>query len=85
MSLATNIQTILAADDELMDLLTGGVQAAVEVSRELTPGAFDANQELLPCALVKATTEIKAGPHRNSVQTTLSVFLYQRADVRPAA
>jgi hypothetical protein len=79
MSLEADIQAILEADGDLMELLTGGVQDAVEISRELTPGAFDTNQELLPCALVKSGTEIARENKIRAVQTSLNIFLYQRS------
>ena len=63
-----------------MDLLTGGVHNDVEeISRQNTPTAFDANQELMPCVLIKFGTEtrLRSGIP-NSVQTPLTIYFYQR-------
>ena len=70
MSLATDLEPVLEADNELMDSLTGSMQVAVKIDA----GAFNADQRC-PCALVKSTTEIEGRVHRGSIQTTLSVLL----------
>ncbi|NCC94115.1 MAG: hypothetical protein EOM10_12675 [Opitutae bacterium] len=73
--------TLLKADATLMALLTGGVYDAslVEViSRDRTAGAFDANKELLPCALVQATNRQVVPTFRRADQLGLTVYCYQR-------
>jgi hypothetical protein len=80
MSLADDIRTVLIADDDLMDVLTGGVYTGVEeVSRQNTSGAFDATtKEIKPCALVKLGTEFKLGDTRRGVRTPITIYFYER-------
>lgn len=83
MSLASDVKTVMTADATLMALLTGGVYVGVEeVSRQNTAGAFDANRELKPCALIKLGVETQRGPFRAalSVQTPITIYFYQRND-----
>lgn len=79
MSIATDIEAVLEADATLMALLTGGVHTGVkEIDRTATPSAFDANKELLPCALIKTGTEMPRGPYKRSTQTSVHIYFYQR-------
>lgn len=80
MSVSDSIRTVLEADTALMALLTGGVFDDVEeISRQNTPGAFDATtKEIKPCALIKLGVETKAGPHARSVRTPVRIYFYQR-------
>ena len=79
MTVADDIKTILTADATLMALLTGGVHTGMqEISRQDTPSAFDANMEILPCALIKIGTEIPRGPYMRSTQTVIHIYFYQR-------
>lgn len=80
MSLSDSIKTALQANTALMAVLTGGVFNDVEeISRVNTPGAFDANKEILPCALIKygTDTRLKSGL-ANSVNSPLTIYFYQR-------
>lgn len=82
MSLSDEIKTVLEDDTALMALLTGGVHNDVEeISYQNTPSAFDANRELMPCALIKFGTEtrLRSGIP-NSMQTPLTLYFYQRDD-----
>jgi hypothetical protein len=80
MSLSDDIKTALQADASLVALLTGGIFNDVEeISRQLTPGAFDSNQELKPCALIKYGTELKSGPYERSVNSPVILYFYQRS------
>lgn len=82
MTFIDEVKEVLEDDGDLMTLLTGGFYSGSqvrEISRQNTPAAFDANQEILPCLLVVEETEFKHGPYRRSMQTTFSVFFYQRA------
>lgn len=82
MTLETDFKDVMEDDNDLMELLSGGVYEAIEVgeiSRQLTPGAFDANKELQPCALVKLGTEIPRGPYDTSVQTPVQIFFYEKS------
>jgi hypothetical protein len=71
----------LKADTTLMALLTGGVYDAslVEViSRDRTAAAFDANRELLPCALVQANQRQSQAGFRGVNVLGLTIYCYQR-------
>jgi hypothetical protein len=78
-----SIHTVLAADSTLLGYLTGGVHNAGtvgEISRQNTPAAYDANLELLPCALVKGEVDTPAiGPYDDASSTYVVVIFYQRA------
>ena len=80
MSFATDIKTALAANAPLMVVLTGGVYADVEeINRQLTPGAFDSNKEIKPCALIKLGTEYKLTDTRRGVRTPITIYFYERS------
>ena len=80
MSLSDDIRAALEDDDALMALLTGGIFNDVEeINRINTPGAFDSNKEIKPCALVKIGTELPRGPYERSVQTPVIIYFYQRS------
>lgn len=80
MTLSTEIKTVLEANTPLMALLTGGVFADVEeISQQKTPGAYDSNKEIKPCALIKVPNEVPAGPYQTSVRTTFVIYVYQRS------
>jgi hypothetical protein len=73
------VRALLANDATLAVLLTGGVWAATEISRQNTPGAFDANGELMPCALVKLESEGPSGPFVTSSRLFVLVMFYERS------
>jgi hypothetical protein len=78
MSLSDDVKTALEDDDELMAILTGGIHNGVEeISKQNTPSAFDANGEIMPCALIKVPIEIPTGPFARSVRTSFVIYLYQ--------
>jgi len=79
MSLSSAIVGILESDYALSAILSGGVHDAAEISRQLTPGAFDANGEILPCALVKTGNENDLAHVVSAVQTPLVIYFYQRS------
>lgn len=87
----TAICDLLTADATLTSILTGGVHNGTdvqEISRQNTPTAFDANQELKPCVLVKAETQTPWGPNRDSARLYVQLFFYQRfgyAEIEQAA
>lgn len=65
----------------VMALLTGGVHSGAvvqEISRQNTPTAFDANRELLPCALVQYENATPVGPLRTSLVLYIVIYFYQR-------
>lgn len=81
MTLETDFKDLMEADDDLMELLPGGIYEAIqvgEISRQSTPEAFDENQEIQPCAFIRMGTETKRGPYPNSVQTPVSIYMYER-------
>jgi hypothetical protein len=74
------VHAILAADATLAALLPGGVWTGIpEITRQLAPGAFDANSELLACALVNSGGERDAGPRRIAGAQLVAVWVYDRA------
>jgi len=72
------VKTALQGDATLAGVLTGGVWSGTEISRVETAGAFDANAEILPCALVREETDTPWGPMPTSSRLYLVVYLYQR-------
>jgi hypothetical protein len=79
MSLASDIKIALESNDDLMDILTGGVHCDVEeLSRQNTPGAFDSNGEIQPSALVKLGVEIPTGPFVRAAQCPVIIYFYDR-------
>lgn len=78
MSMRETVKTALENDATLAGVLTGGVWSETEISRVETAGAFDANGEVLPCALVREETETPWGPLPTSSRLYLAIYLYQR-------
>lgn len=68
----------LTGDATLMALLTGGAYGGVEISRQFTPLAFDANNEVLPCALVKVESDAHVWPYWTGSRVFVLVLFYQR-------
>jgi len=87
MTVQADIVTVLQASAPLLAVLTGGVYAqddVGEISRQATSNAFDANDELKPCALVAEGTELRRGgiDHLGigtSVQTPVNIYFYERS------
>jgi hypothetical protein len=77
------IAGVLQGDATLAGTLTGGVYAGTEISRQLTPGAFDGSGEIKPCALVRVENDVQHGPYTGgttlSARTYVVVYAYQRA------
>ena len=63
----------------MMATLTGGVHTKAEISRQETAGAFDANGEIEPCALLKIESVGPVGPYTHSARMFLAVYLYERS------
>jgi len=73
------LRDFLAADTTtLMATLTGGLYTATEISRQLTPSAFDANDEIKPCALLTLEAEDPVGPFATSSRLFVLVYFYER-------
>lgn len=72
------IKAVLEGDGTLAGLLTGGVWAGTEISRQLTAGAFDDDGEVLPCALVRLETGTPWGPYPSSGRLYVVVMFYER-------
>ncbi len=80
MSMQDTIKAELEKDATLTGLLTGGIwTGASEISRTETPGAFDGNKEILPCALVREETETPYGPVKSGSRLYLAIYFYQRS------
>jgi len=73
------IRDLMLADATLQTLLTGGVYAEREIKRThpITAAAFDADSLILPCALVKATSEIADGPDRFAGRQYVDIYFYE--------
>ena len=72
----------LQGDGTLAGLLTGGIYdggAVDAISRQETPDAYDANLELLPCALVRAESATPWGPICDAGRLYFVVWMYQRS------
>lgn len=81
MSLATktSLYQILSADATFTALMTGGIHYIVsEISLQATPSAYDANQEIQPCCLIRAETTQNIGPFRSSGRLYVVLVFYQR-------
>jgi hypothetical protein len=76
------IKAALETDATLEAILTGGIHAGTEISRQLTPDAFDAASEIKPCALVKIERETQWGPYDSdaalSARTYVVIYAYER-------
>lgn len=72
------LKDFLTADTALVALLTGGMYTATEISRQLTPGAFDANGEVLPCTLLVLEAEDPVGPYDTSSRLFVVLYLYEQ-------
>jgi hypothetical protein len=85
------ILAALQADTALMALLTGGLHTATEISRQMTPTAFDAaTQELRPCGLIRMRATAAPGipTAARAARITAEIYLYERqgyAAIDPAA
>lgn len=89
MSRESDFAARMRADATLIATLTGGIYTREDIgpdgiSRETTPGAFDANGYLRPCALVKQRGDLPDGEVVDEGEQTVSarqvveVWLYQR-------
>jgi hypothetical protein len=67
----------LVSDPTLASLLPGGIWDAAEITRQLTPTAFDANGEIRPCALVKLETESSVDPYPTGSRLFVLVLFYE--------
>ena len=76
-SMIDTITSVLTGDATLMSTLTGGIHRS-EISRQKTPGAYDAFQELLPSAVVKQETQSPFGPDDHTGRLFFVVWLYQQ-------
>lgn len=79
MTIRNAIKSLLEADTTLLATLTGGVYGEAEISRQATPGAFDANGEIEPCALLTMEAEDPAGPFETSSRAFVAVYFYARS------
>lgn len=80
MSVIDELITTLEASGTLLSYLTGGIHGGdvVEITRQGSPSAFDANQEILPCCLVRMGNRMPEGPHRQGTRVYIDLFFYER-------
>lgn len=71
----SDVLAALQADTILAAILSGGMYAETEISRQNTPDAFDENLEIMPCALINQGSQAQAGPY---VESDISARLYLR-------
>ena len=69
----------LTGDATLMATLTGGLHTETEITRQLTPTAFDDNDEIKPSGLLKMEASTPTGPYDHSQRQYFAVYLYQRS------
>ena len=78
----TAIYNLLNQDGQLSSILSGGVfdaSTTTELSVRNTPLAFDANNEIKPCCMMRVTgLTPEPGPHKKAAGWTLEFYLYQR-------
>jgi len=87
MTIENDLLASLTGDATLTAALMGGVHSDTQIDRSLTPAAFDANKEILPCALLKMEVESPVPPHPRGSRKFVVVYLYQRvgyAEIRAA-
>ena len=77
------ILDLLKADSAFSTPLAGGIYAVgvddvEQISRQDTPNAFNANSELLPCALLKLETTTPFGPFTRSSRQFIVLYVYQQ-------
>lgn len=87
MTVLSTIKGVLEADAPLLTAATGGVYDFDEtgrsgINRATTPGAFDSNELVKPCVLVKARDTVADNALRDdpsqyaSVRTVIEVWFY---------
>lgn len=77
------IYTALTNDATLLALLPGGLFDAAtvgEISRQSTPGAFDANGELQACALLRVRGPVSSPPYQHGARETIELYFYNQPD-----
>ena len=82
MSAYATILAALQGDSALAGILTGGVYDGTvvgDISRQVTPAAYDEYSELKPCAIVKPETQAPAGPHPDSSRLFVTIWFYQQS------
>jgi hypothetical protein len=69
----------LKADYDFTAALPGGLYGDVsEISRQGTPAAFNSNNELLPCALLKISGNAPVSPYTYGARVSFELYFYQR-------
>lgn len=76
-NLSDTVKAVLEADGIFAGYAIGGVYAEPEISRQDTPGAFDANGEIQPCCLVKLANITQNPQTRFTVRQFVDLFFYQ--------
>ena len=73
------IKAFLVADAAMMAILTGGIHTETPINRQRTPAAFDANKELMPCALIRFEDESQQQSYAAAARLVFVLYFYQRA------
>jgi hypothetical protein len=84
MSVFTAIFDALQADTTLMSILTGGLYSGLavsDISRQLTPAAYDEFGELRPCGLLKGESATPWGPHDDTGRLYVVLWLSAQRDI----
>ena len=71
------VKTAIENDVTLAALLTGGVFDVREISKSGTPGAFDEDKQIQPCALVKFPADTVDGPRGLAGRLAVDIYLYE--------
>lgn len=69
-------QVYRALNTELRKILAGGI-VLTGISRQKTPSVFGANQEILPCVLLRATTEVRLSA-LSFTELYFALFFYEQ-------
>lgn len=77
MNLQESLLAYLAADLDLTTILTGGLHAGLEITRQKTPAAFDGNGEVMPCVLVRDGVSGPVEPHPDGARGYVDMYFYQ--------
>lgn len=76
-TLRDSLVSVLTNDATLTGILTGGLHVDTEISRQLTPTAFDGNKEILPCAALRMTTSTPSGVYPRGALEFFTLYFYQ--------
>jgi len=74
------IKELLLSDEALAGILTGGVHATGEITRQNAPEAFDETGQIKPCCLVTLSTRAKhVSGIPGAADQFITIYFYQQA------